>query len=214
MGSTGRGVVTAELWCALCMFLAVALVLQAVISARSAQRRWRRSTPVILPIAAALVVTPLAGFATWQWAFGANIVPSVPLASILADEVWRNATGQSVLDRRARSAAWGFGAVAGMLLYPMALGLGSFDPYALGWEVGALFVLTLMVTLSLLAARNRFGVVLIAAVLGYDLQLTESTNLWDYLVDPAFAVLGTLVLVRSCRCAGRRIAFAFKQEVR
>ena len=76
-------------------------------------------------------------------------------------------------------------ATGGLFLYPMALGLGPFDPYTLGFaSTGLLAVLALFASL---AWWRRYHVCLgaiVLAVLAYRLDLLESSNLWDYLLDP------------------------------
>jgi len=74
---------------------------------------------------------------------------------------------------------------AALFLYPMALGLGSFDPYALGQGSYALAAVLLLLTVAAWAARQYFGALsLLAAVAAYLAGLLDSTNLWDYLIDP------------------------------
>ena len=76
----------------------------------------------------------------------------------------------------------------------MALGLGRFDPYELGWSFSWLFVLVMITTGVLIFIKNRFGVVLVACIFAYDLRLLESPNLWDYLVDPFLVLISGIVL--------------------
>ncbi len=76
-------------------------------------------------------------------------------------------------------------AVIALVLYPMALGLSSFDSYAIGfgswWLLGPLLVL---VTVAWYFESYLIVACLVAAVGAYALDLSESRNLWDYLVDP------------------------------
>ena len=76
-------------------------------------------------------------------------------------------------------------ATGGFFLYPMVLGLGPFDPYMLGFApTGLLAVLALIAGL---AWWRRYHVCLgaiVFSVLAYRLNLLESSNLWDYLLDP------------------------------
>jgi len=102
--------------------------------------------------------------------------------------------GVKLLDKNALLTCWIFSLTAGVILYPMALGLGRFDPYQAGWGFSWLFVVVCGVTILLLIMKNRFAIVLIAAILAYNLRLLESTNLWDYLVDPFMVLVSCIAL--------------------
>lgn len=87
--------------------------------------------------------------------------------------------------------------LAAAWLYPMALGVGLFDPYRAGygsvWLVGALLLLAL-------AACHK-GRLLVASclalpVLAWSAGWHESDNLWDYLLDPLLAVYAAGALVK------------------
>ncbi|TXT23288.1 MAG: hypothetical protein FD134_2219 [Gallionellaceae bacterium] len=97
--------------------------------------------------------------------------------------------------------------LAAAWLYPMALGVGLFDPYRAGygsvWLVGALLLLAL-------AACHR-GRLLVAScialpVLAWSVGWHESNNLWDYLLDPLLAIYAAGTVVK--RGARRRIKHA------
>lgn len=155
--------------------------------------------------AGAIALIPPRWIPLARWIVGANANFSVPLTALLFASVWRRLTGRELLDRRERITAWTFGLAAGAALYPMALGLGSVDPYPLGWEFSWLFAVLLAATVALLYKGNRFGIVLVAAILAYDLKLLESPNLWDYFVDPFYALgaAGVLVHYQLRRWTGR-----------
>jgi hypothetical protein len=168
-------------------------------------RGWRRAGT--LAFCAVLITTvPVAGWTVADWMATANVQCSVPLVALLLDRAWADATERRLLDRRGRDAAWRFGAAAGIALYPMALGAGAYDPYTLGWSFGPLFVGLLALTLVLLLRRNGFGMVLVGAILAYDLHLLESPNLWDYLVDPVFAAAALVAVARRTRWTSQRRA--------
>ena len=79
----------------------------------------------------------------------------------------------------------------------MALGLGSFDPYRLGFEPSGLLLALFFV--AVLAWLRQFYVVLLAilmAVSSHTLALMESSNLWDYLFDP-WLVVASIYDLRS-----------------
>jgi hypothetical protein len=76
-------------------------------------------------------------------------------------------------------------AVAALLLYPTALGWGDWDAYRLGW--GSWWFLSVLLLLCGLSAWMGVYVLpaLVAlALLAWTLGLMESSNLWDYLMDP------------------------------
>jgi hypothetical protein len=88
-------------------------------------------------------------------------------------------------------------AIVALLFYPAALGLGALDPYEWGHDEALVLPLTVG-ALALLAWLGRWRVSALALVLAlafWRLRVLESTNLWDYLLDPllTLAVLGLLV---------------------
>jgi hypothetical protein len=182
------------------------LVLAAILLAAPKLRfelRDRRRKIAALVAAGVIVLVPPGWVPLARWVVGLNANFSVPLTALLLDWVWGRMTGTRLLGDRDRLAAGVFGLVSGVLLYPMALGIGGFDPYSLGWGFSWLFVLVFAVTAGLLYFESRFGIVLVAAILAYDIGLLESPNLWDYLVDPFYVVTAGVLLYRSARARRR-----------
>jgi len=153
-----------------------------------------RPTLILGFLSALVVVIPLGGLPLARWLISINANFSISLTALVFSKVWENASGIRLLDRKGFLGSSMFGLLAGLALYPMALGLGRFDPYEFGWSFSWLFVLLMVITVILLFMKNRFGVVLAASILGYDLQLLESANLWDYLVDPFFVFISGVML--------------------
>jgi len=153
-----------------------------------------RPTLILVLIAAFIVVIPVGGLplARWMISFNANF--SISLTAILFCKVTESSFGVKLLDKKSLLTCWIFSLTAGVILYPMALGLGIFDPYQAGWGFSWLFVVVCGVTILLLIMKNRFAVVLIAVILAYNLHLLESTNLWDYLVDPFMVLVSCIAL--------------------
>ena len=80
-------------------------------------------------------------------------------------------------------------AVAAVVLYPTALGWGDWDAYRLGW--GSLSLWGTLLTLSLVCWFNGLQLLPMLvglALLAWSAGVMESTNLWDYLVDPWLAI--------------------------
>jgi hypothetical protein len=78
-------------------------------------------------------------------------------------------------------------AVAGLLLYPFALGLTRFDSYQLGFNSPWLLLTVFVLVLVSWKTCRPAAVILLCATASFNLQLLESTNLWDYLIDPCLA---------------------------
>lgn len=102
--------------------------------------------------------------------------------------------GQRLFDgpaivKNERLALSGVVVAAAVFLYPMALGLGDWDSYRLGWGEPAMLAALGVVSFWFL---RRGWLVLPAAValalLAWVAGVFESTNLWDYLLDPWLSV--------------------------
>ena len=145
-------------------------------------------------VALGVLALPVQGLPLARWQAGFVDHWSVPLLALLATTVSQKFFGVELLRNSDRQAAIAFGAAAGVTLYPLALGLGAFDPYGLGWHFGPLFAVVGIVAVILHWRRNRFGVVLFLALGAWSVRLPESGNYWDCLVDPFyfFVSLGVL----------------------
>jgi hypothetical protein len=133
-----------------------------------------------------ILLIPVDGIVLARWVASVAASFSVPFIGVLGIAAWERAFARPVLERREREAVWTFAAVAGLLLYPFALGVGSVDSYEWGWYRSPLFIVVAVLTGWLIWTRNRFGFLLLAAVIAYHLRLFESSNYWDYLVDPLY----------------------------
>lgn len=137
----------------------------------------------------------------WSASLSANF--SVIMVVLLAIAIFDRSFGTGTFRDRDWKAAWIFGAIAALLLYPSALGLGprNFDAYALGWpwlfrgQSLVLFAGAGLAAALLIWRDNRFGYVLGLALLGYIAGFQESENLWDYLLDPVYAAASLLVVL-------------------
>ena len=138
---------------------------------------------------AILVLLPVQGLPLGRWLAALNFQPSIPLFGLLANLVWKNSFQKELLSCKTRATACVFGGTIGMLLYPLSLGLGNFDPYSQGWSFSLLFPIAALTTILLLCQQNGFGFLLLLSVIAYDLQLLESNNFLDYLVDPLYWLL-------------------------
>ena len=87
-------------------------------------------------------------------------------------------------------------AIIALCFYPFALGLGMFDPYT--WGYGSIPFLIAVLALALVCALANWskGVWLISiAILAWAAQWHESSNLWDYLLDPFLAIWALVAFI-------------------
>ena len=87
--------------------------------------------------------------------------------------------------------------LAALGLYPLALGIGLFDPYRLGY--GNLWFVSALLLVALAACFRRLPMVALCialAVFAWGVGWYESNNLWDYLLDPLLAVYATSAVIR------------------
>lgn len=166
-----------------------------------------------LPLAVGGVAAiPIAGLPIGRWLHGFTGDFSIPLVALLFDDVVSPMLHRPLLDRPARRAGCWFGLIAAALLYPLALGIGPFDPYVLGWRSPGAAALAAGSGAALIASGNRFGGALIAAGIAWQAGILESDNAWDYLVDPFYAIiaaataLGDVVRGIASRRRAARIA--------
>jgi hypothetical protein len=190
---------TVMLWTSLVPWLLLWWVFQ-----RAAGLRGYLKTAVAGLAALATVWFPWFGHSLPFWSASLSANFSVIMAALLAVGIFDRARGGDTLRSGGWQGAWIFGAVASVLLYPSALGLGprNFDSYALGWPWlfwgqslwlcgGAGFVAALLIWRG-----NRFGYVVFLAMLGYAAGFQESDNLWDYLLDPVYGTVSLLAVLR------------------
>ncbi len=152
--------------------------------------RW---LPLLVGVA---VVVPVQGLPLGRWLHGYNANFSIPFAALLLNVIVTPFLQRPLLDDRVCRTSHVFGCVAGLLLYPLALGLGPFDPYVLGWQWPGVACAAGLLAAWLLWRENTFGLVLLAAGVAWQIGCLESDNAWDYLVDPAFFALSGIGLVQ------------------
>jgi hypothetical protein len=89
-------------------------------------------------------------------------------------------------------------ASAAMVFYPLALGAGLYDPYRWGfgnpWFIGVLLVMALF---AYFLGKWLVALIITLAGLAWVGDWYESTNLWDYLLDPFVAIYATAALLKQ-----------------
>lgn len=88
-------------------------------------------------------------------------------------------------------------ALAAVVLYPMALGLGLFDPYR--WGYGNPWFMGVLLLMALAACFRQFHAAafcIALAVFAWSTGWYESNNLWDYLLDPWVSIYAIVALIK------------------
>jgi len=135
-------------------------------------------------VAAPIGPLPLAAYAR-GWFGDLSITTNV----LLVLGLFPHLSGRRPVDPRQEIAINRLIAVTALVFYPLALGFGPFDPYRLGY--GSPWFLTGLFMVALGAWAGRFHLVSICialAVMAHAMGWNESTNLWDYLLDPLVSI--------------------------
>jgi hypothetical protein len=117
---------------------------------------------------------------------------SITLVALACLNLLQRLWGPGSAEWRERMAVSAAVAVAALVLYPLALGWGDWDVYRVGWGAPGMWVGLLILSLFCWAQGLRLVPILVAlALLAWRFGILESSNLWDYLMDPwlAFAAL-------------------------
>lgn len=147
---------------------------------------WSRRA--LLPAAVlALLFLPVGGIPVAGYLRGLVGDLSVTTFLLLGSFVLSFASGPKLNDGRELSALAAFVLAGAAFLYPMALGVTSFDPYALGYAARVrplLLGLAPVAFVAWLRGRLLLLVSILTALAAFRFDLLESRNLWDYLLDP------------------------------
>jgi len=154
-------------------------------------RLTRRGRAILLCGVAVVALAPLGPLPPAGYLRGLTGDLSIATLLLILRALCGCVCGWGPIEARNRRAFQALLAVGGLVLYPLALGIGTFDPYRLGfasaWLVTALLVTALAAWLLQLHLVTWW---ISLAVLAYAVGWQESSNLWDYLLDPLVAAYG------------------------
>lgn len=153
--------------------------------------------------AAGVMLVPIKELQLWNWVFSYYPNPSLPILGLLIAQRSPRFLGVTIFQSADWGATWIFGAVVGSLVYlqPLIFGRG-FDFHYWGWHSNYAAAALTLTAIMFLARGNRFGVLLVAALVAFALGALESTNCWDYVVDPIYWLASVVVIVRRGAIAG------------
>lgn len=162
-------------------------LLASALTCRTVCRRLtdRRARAAVLIGTAALVLAPLGELSVAGYLRGVIGDLSITTMLLLLGVSVTGLGARPWLAAREHTALAAAALMAGVGLYPLALGAGAIDPYA--WGYGSYGLGGVLLAGGLLAWYARmYGLLafLLAGIGAYLARLLESDNLWDYLIDP------------------------------
>jgi len=187
-----------------CALLGVAVIVTALRVERFSDPRVRAAIALVTVL---VLLAPLGELSAAEYTRSVTGDLSVSTWFIAGAACVARVGGRVLIGRRHLRALLWLLCGAAAFLYPFALGLTWFDPYALGYE--SLTFGTALLLIALAAWRRGFTVVVlvvVAAVLAYLGGVYESRNLWDYLIDPLAVGYALVRLAGVYREGGRPAA--------
>jgi hypothetical protein len=174
--------------------LAVVTLLARVPRVRALPLRKRAG---LLAVAVIVLSIPLWGVSAAGFVRGITGDLSIATLALLALALVRSLSGRALAGEQNRHALLKAVLIAGVLFYPLALGLTMFDPYRLGYgDLWFMLALLGLAAWSSLRYSTLFALCLALAVAAWSIGWYESTNLWDYLFDPWLVVYAGAVQMK------------------
>jgi len=189
---------TALLFSALVPWLFLIWIFQKIAAKNTYAARFKHTIfLIVMLLAAAVLMTPVKGLriACWIGSFSNSF--SIPLMGLLGIAIVKQTFSYKIFSPSDWKTAWFFGGIASCVLYPSALGLSHVDTYVWGWNCGPALIGVALITAILLFRGNRFGILLLLALAAFIVPLQESTNLWDYVVDPFYGTISLLWILSN-----------------
>ena len=122
---------------------------------------------------------------------------SITTILLLGISTWHGVSAREALEHKDRAALFACTTAAGLFLYPLTLGAGTWDPYELGYRPLALLAVLIVLAVVGRLRGYRAAAFVPIIILAWWAGLLESTNLWDYLLDPLVAIYGLVWLVTA-----------------
>jgi len=101
------------------------------------------------------------------------------------------------IDQDQQRGSWPLWLILGIALYPSALGWFNLDSYVWGYDPLMGWICLGLSPLFWLLRQRLIGLWLSLSVLAWALELGESSNLWDYLIDPWLVIAAIVWITRQ-----------------
>ncbi|MES1979139.1 MAG: hypothetical protein V4451_13960 [Pseudomonadota bacterium] len=158
---------------------------------------WMRWVLAAIFIALCLPVGP-AHIPALAYMRGVSSDLSVTLVLLACVALVRRLRGLPMLARSESTSVFVAVAAAALLLYPAALGWGDLDSYRAGFGSPTMLLALLVLCVACWWRGLKLLPLLVsAALLAWAAGLMESTNLWDYLMDPWLAASAFVECLRA-----------------
>jgi len=176
--------------------LGTALLLAAAATVVASRFRLTRPARLAVVIAAgALAFVPIGGLMLAGYLRAAMGDLSIVTSALLCISLVGYVAGKRYLPDNQTRILMATAVLAGVILYPAALGLTYFDPYALGYASPVFVGVVLALGIAAWYLRLEWLVaLLVVAALARLANGLESRNLWDYLIDPWLVLFALLWL--------------------
>lgn len=168
-----------------CLLFVIALPLTFIRQPRFS----RRAVIITILIAISIAIAPINNLLVMAYVRGVISDLSITSIILLGYFIASVYSGKEYISVTNKQALATMVLIAAALLYPFALGLGSWDSYAAGYGSIWLYSLLSIVALLLFIMQRLFLTwILLAGILAYLFSLLASQNLWDYLIDPILVI--------------------------
>jgi hypothetical protein len=156
----------------------------------------KRRQALALAGLAAVMLLPLEGLPLAAYVRG--MIGDLSITSLLLlGMVAARRCGLMQVDATASPVVWVLLALAACVLYPLALGLTPVDPYRWGYgEPAFLLALLVIAVAGNLVHQPLVASAIALAVLAWTGGWYESSNLWDYLIDPLLSIYALVAYFR------------------
>jgi hypothetical protein len=143
-----------------------------------------------------LMLIPLNGMSLAAYVRGVTGDLSITTMVLLWCAMLRPWFGCVAVETKHRFALLILIALAALVLYPMAMGVGAYDPYRLGYGNPQFITTLLLLALAAWFWKSTLIALCVAfAILAWAVSWYESDNLWDYLLDPFVAIYALCAIV-------------------
>ena len=165
-------------------------------------RRWGKFWPVGYAIAAIVMVLPIQHWLVIE--FSRGLLGDLSFASLLMLGTYLFSIMRSNRVNNTNSFN-GLVILLAIILYPSSLGLGYFDMYTTGFASDGYYsylvsIVALLGVMAWYLGYAQIAIWLTLSVLAHGLNLFESNNLWNYLLDPLVVIACFIsLIIKACK---------------